>query len=211
MIKHLKRLSALLVALAIFFTAIPASAFYTDEAPIILADNATTQPTVNQAEEDYGEAYVLSEIESKRESNAKYYRMSNGSITAAIYPYDVHFADSNGKYQDIDNTLADGTDENDNVYSSKNNTTLVKFMKKSNENKLYTLNKGEYKIKTAIRNVNKVDAVLTEHIEDTTDNPYALDKLSGQVTYYGILPSIDIQYTYTSTMLKENIILFMTR
>ncbi|MBQ4116947.1 MAG: RICIN domain-containing protein, partial [Clostridia bacterium] len=207
MMKFLKRLSSFVIALAIFFTAIPASAFYTDEDPIILADNATTQPTVNQAEEDYGEAYVLSEIESKRESNAKYYRMSNGSITAAIYPYDVHFADSNGKYQDIDNTLADGTDENDNVYSSKNNTTLVKFMKKSNENKLYTLNKGEYKIKTAIRNVNKVDAVLTEHIEDTTDNPYALDKLSGQVTYYGILPSIDIQYTYTSTMLKENIIL----
>ena len=207
MMKHLKRLSALLIAMAIFFTGIPASAFYLDKETLLLTEPKTQENIAVPSPEPKEEAHILSEITSKRESNAKYYRMSDGSISAAVYPFDVHYADSNGIYQDIDNTLTDGTDDGDNVYASKNNNTLVKFIKKSNQNKLYTLNKGEYKIKTAIKNVNKVDAVITEYKEDTTYNQYALDKLSGQVTYFDILPDIDIQYTYTSTMLKENIIL----
>ncbi len=38
MMKYLKRLSALLIALAIFFTAIPASAFYEDEENVALTE-----------------------------------------------------------------------------------------------------------------------------------------------------------------------------
>lgn len=38
MMKHLKRLSALFIALAIFFTGIPASAFYEDEEALTLTE-----------------------------------------------------------------------------------------------------------------------------------------------------------------------------
>ena len=42
MMKHIKRLSALLIALAIFFTGIPASAFYEDEKAVTLTEEQET-------------------------------------------------------------------------------------------------------------------------------------------------------------------------
>ena len=211
--KHFRQLISMLLAIAIMLTGAPIMAFGA-ESTSALPFEQIAYPEGETAEESAlsETVYAVSEIVSKRESDTKHYRMSDGSITAVVYPYDVHYMDTDGSYKDIDNSFVDDTDGTDGVLSNKSNGTYVKFMKKSNSNKLYTINQNGHKIKVAIEGVEKVDAVLTEYSDrrerKTGDiDDFTLDNIAGQLTYYGILPNTDIQYTYTSTTLKENIIL----
>ena len=48
---------------------------------------------------------VVYEMESKREANAKHFRMSDGSNIAVSYQSDIHYEDEIGQYQEIDNRL----------------------------------------------------------------------------------------------------------
>lgn len=56
---------------------------------------------------------VLWEIEEQRTETEKHFRLANGSDIAVAYAYPVHYKDSAGEYQEIDNTLqlynVDGT------------------------------------------------------------------------------------------------------
>ena len=178
----------------------------------VLANNATTASenavAATKANDSSEEPHIIGEITEKRETNMKHFRMSDGSICAAVYPYEVHYADGNGELSEIDNSLTDEEDGNDNVLSNKKNDTYVKFMKKSNSNKLYTICKEKHQIKVSIEGVAKVSAVTedTEN-EKTSDNPYVLQNLSSQITYYDILENTDIQYNLVAKQLKENIII----
>ena len=48
---------------------------------------------------------ILGEVEELRTENTKHYRHKDGTYTAAIYPEPIHYMDSTGSWQDIDNTL----------------------------------------------------------------------------------------------------------
>ena len=93
--KMLKQFTAIAVSLAIFVTALPWHAYALGkEESNANTDNGRAYLTDAELEgvrEEGSEAYVLSEIESKREPNAKYYRMSDGSIMAAQYSEPVHY------------------------------------------------------------------------------------------------------------------------
>lgn len=81
-----------MAAIGIAVTGIPASAFYLEEYEDgITAEMLAEATSENKGNADTadGEVYALSELKRKRESNVKHYRMSDGSITAAVYPYDV--------------------------------------------------------------------------------------------------------------------------
>lgn len=97
---------------------------------------------------------------------------------AAVYQYDVHY-DENGKWVDIDNTFEEGMDESEAVYQNVKNETFVKFMKKSNENKLYTFTKGDYRIKVSIEGVSKAEGVVPKIVDEETGNePYRLEGIN---------------------------------
>lgn len=151
---------------------------------------------------------IMGEITGKRESNVKHFRMSDGSISAAVYPYEVHYEDEQGMLEDIDNTLEEEDDENDKVLSNKKNETFVKFMKKGNSNKLYTIVQGKNQIKVSIDGVSKAEAEV-EHSEEqnVSGNPYVLQNLSSRVSYADILEHTDIEFKLIGKELKENIIL----
>ena len=51
------------------------------------------------------EAYIVSEVKEKRESNMKHFRMSNGNITAAVYPFDVHYEDDDFYSKRMENNI----------------------------------------------------------------------------------------------------------
>ena len=53
---------------------------------------------------------ILFEIESNRTANSKQFQMSDGTVLEAHYPIDVHYIDSHGTWQNIDNTLAQSRD-----------------------------------------------------------------------------------------------------
>ena len=206
--KNYCRLLALVLSFAIIFTALPVLPSVAEpsaQETVYATDDTDITQTQTQVS---GESYPLYEIIEKRESDTKHFRMSDGSITAAVYPYDVHFKNSEGEFLDIDNSLASENDGNDKVLSNQNNETFVKFMKKSNPNKLYTINKGEHKIKVSIEGVSKVEATEESSTGDIlTDSKYQLKNIGSKITYTDILDNTDIEFTLISTELKENIIL----
>ncbi len=202
------KLLAIVLSIAIIFTALPIIPAVAE--PItqksassnVNTDIGQTQSEISQ------EAYPLFEIIEKREADTKHFRMSDRSITAAVYPYDVHYQNSDGEFLDIDNTLISEKDGSDSVLSNQNNNTFVKFMKKSNPNKLYTFNKGEHKIKVSIDGVSKVEAIQENDTgKILSDSKFELKKIGSKITYCDILNNTDIEYNLFSTNLKENIIL----
>lgn len=48
---------------------------------------------------------IVSEIVSSRDEYQKEYMLSNGQHLLTVYPTAVHYADENGEWQEIDNTL----------------------------------------------------------------------------------------------------------
>lgn len=49
---------------------------------------------------------IVEEVEESRSENTKHFRHADGSFTAAVYSEPVHYLNSSGEWQDIDNSLA---------------------------------------------------------------------------------------------------------
>ena len=199
--KSFRKTLAYLLCILLVFTSLPL---------VATAENATAQNKVenNGVNKPTEEPYIISELIEKRESNIKHFRMSDGSINAVVYSEDVHFIDENNEFIDINNTLNEDSDGTDNIYSNENNIASVKFMKKSNPNKLYTIDKGAHKIKVSIEGVSKVNGVVeTSESDILSKTQFALENIGSKITYSDILENTDFEYTLFSTELKENIIL----
>ena len=164
-----KRLIAVFVSIAMLFTSISLeSVAKTIPLQSSVSSDEMVIPSTTESEDS--DVVIMGELVEKRESNIKHYRMSDGSITAAVYPQEVHYQDENGQFVDINNSLVDDTDGTDKVLATQENEFQVKFMKKSNKNKLYTLNKGKEKITVSIEGVSKVKVKEKEPIELLTDD-----------------------------------------
>ena len=169
MLKMCKRLTAVFVSIAMLFTSISLeSVAKTIHLQSSVSSDEMVIPSTTESEDS--DVVIMGELVEKRESNIKHYRMSDGSITAAVYPQEVHYQDENGQFVDINNSLVDDTDGTDKVLATQENEFQVKFMKKSNKNKLYTLNKGKEKITVSIEGVSKVKVKEKEPIELLTDD-----------------------------------------
>ncbi len=214
MSKTLRCLLSVFIAVALVLTAIPFTAMA--EEIVLPADETATETTLPDdaadaetdmdAESDTQEPYIIGELVEKRESNVKHFRMSDGTINAVYYTQSVHYEDENGDLKDIDNSLDATVDDTDDAFGNKANDFVVKFMKKSNENKLYTLTKGEHKIKVSIDNVSKVDVLITD-VENDDKSPFKIENSTGKAVYRDIFENTDIEYTVVSNNIKENIIL----
>ena len=169
MLRMCKRLIAVFVSIAMLFTSISLESV-AKTIPLESSVSSDAMVTPSTTESQNSEVVVMGELVEKREANIKHYRMSDGSITAAVYPQEVHYQDENGQFVDINNSLVDDTDGTDKVLATQENEFQVKFMKKSNKNKLYTLNKGKEKITVSIEGVSKVKAKEKEPIELLTDD-----------------------------------------
>ena len=74
------------------------------------------------------ESYVLSENIKKREINKKYFNMSDGTILVEQYPVAVHYLDcTTGKYEEIDNSLVETTENGRNYYQNAANDFKIKI------------------------------------------------------------------------------------
>ena len=79
---------------------------------------------VSQEEED--PIVIGEDVDRRDSSNTKYFKMSDGTIKAAVYKDPVLYQDSAGKWQEIDNTLETSDNENDEIsnfngYATKSN------------------------------------------------------------------------------------------
>lgn len=186
------RLLSFVMTILILVVSLPMYAFASgmdSEAEEITVDNTT---------------YVLKELTDRREANVKYYLLSDRTSRAVVYPYDVHYLDENGEWQDIDNTLTLSQGN----YEAKGKTE-VKFAKKSGSTGLVSIKDGGYKIDFTPISALKSTAEITNS-EKTDSRKYddvkLLSGIKSEVLYENIYENTDIQYILKGLSLKENII-----
>ena len=71
---------------------------------LLPAVNAVTTNAVT-VDDGYADSHVVGEVNEERTETGKRFRLADGSYAAVEYGAPVHFADADGSWQDIDNTL----------------------------------------------------------------------------------------------------------
>ena len=149
----------------------------------------------------------MHEVESLREESVKHFKLEDGSYVAAQYNYPVHYADEDGKWQDIDNTLASATGG---VFATPN--ARIKLAKKITGNEtLFALKDGNTKLSFGLIGAAKGTVGTVTNGEDSSSDTELqkmmnLEKLSSSVIYENILPGVDLEYVIDSLNIKENLI-----
>ena len=146
--KH--RILSMVLVLTLVFQLIPATAYAEPEREIAETEEATetggeeagieetsdieeSAPETEESDEtlENTAAEIVSEIVEKREENVKYYRMEDGTVSAAVYPYDVHYRDENGVFHDINNEMYDTDEDGEESYATKKMNFRQSFPKKA--------------------------------------------------------------------------------
>jgi len=161
------------------------------------------------APEEEKPADALCEDTSKRESNVKHFLMSDGSYTMAVYANNVHYKDSAGEWQDIDNTLSEAGSDFTNVGAR------IKFSKKIPGNGgIFTIHENNRKITVSLEGAVKMtEGVVTNGTSACDGNATELQKmtelykLNSKIFYADILNNTDIEYVLNGSNIKENIII----
>lgn len=133
----------------------------------------------------------MNEIEliNKRKIREKHFLKKDGSIIANIYQEPVHFLNSKGYYEEIDNSI----EKKESFYYCKKNIYNIEF---NNESIIKIQNNKKY-LKINIKNINK----------DYMIKYYNKTKLISCFEFLNILKNIDLKYEMNSNIIKENIIL----
>ena len=184
-------------------------------------DSLTVSESLDSPE--YNDDEVMGEIvevNSLREENVKHFRLSDGSYEAVVYPYAVHRKDSNGEWQNIDNSLilqSDGT-----VSKYITSDSRVKFnCSLESDMDLVTLSENGYSISMALledRFLSK-DTLNGESTQITVTNSPKnqfngsladIHSLTSQnnntVVYSNIRANTDIEYELIGNAIKEKIV-----
>jgi len=161
---------------------------------------------------------LVFEVEAMREENVKHFHLGDGSFQAVSYGSAVHRKDADGKWQDIDNTLALQNVKGTNRYSAPNSrvTFADAFSASSN---IMTLRESGYSVSFSLitnEKTNNALAKVSNHEArssqlDLNDATTKLDSLKAidnktSIKYENILNSIDLEYVLISNNIKENII-----
>lgn len=168
------------------------------------------------------DAYAVEEVQERRETDIKHFKMSDGSFTAVKYSEPVHFV-QNGKLVDIDNTLVQQSAVAVNPgYTNSNAEISVVFAPDVTNDDLVSLSIGEYTVKLGyVQNVTAVSAFgtysslyprsvfvpLTQRLDDPKINSL-IDDIStvSNILYTNIEPDVDLEYVLSGGSVKENII-----
>lgn len=147
------------------------------------------------------------EIVSLRDENVKHFQLSDGTYQAVVYGEPVHRLNSDGEWEEIDNSLAEA---NGAIITGD---SRVKFAKKITGNEsIYTLHNGSYKVTVGLLGAQKkvegvvVNSSETEEATTKLEQLIDVDNISSSIIYTDILDGIDIEYIVVSNSIKENII-----
>ena len=149
---------------------------------------------------------VLFEDVSLREESVKHFHLEDGTYLAAQYNYPVHTKDTNGEWQDIDNSLSDSGSE------FSNSNARIKFVKKINgSSELFALHDGNTKLTMSLLGakngtVGEVTNGQDAEADTKLQKMMNLEKLSSKVIYRDVLDGVDLEYVAYSMNVKENII-----
>ena len=147
------------------------------------------------------EADVRTEMIERRTATSKTFLMDDGSYRVAEYGTTIHYADENGIWQEIDNTLSSVSDTDGAGFAVENNAR-VKFANNTASSKLLTVKNGNYQISFGLVGGNKTRAAVVTNPEtpvyDASVTKYeqlsTLSKLLSKVTYPEVFDSTDLEW-----------------
>lgn len=124
------KLLSLFLVLAMLVQMLPVTSFATENEDDTVFTEATAENTV---------VTVLGEVEELREENAKHFRLSDGSFVAVNYGLAVHYEDSDGNWQDIDNSIAE--DAVTQTFNLERDDAIISFASSLTNGKVLTTSK----------------------------------------------------------------------
>ncbi|WP_411681918.1 DNRLRE domain-containing protein [Clostridium thailandense] len=167
------------------------------------------------------ERKILGEIIEKRDKYVKHFLKEDLTFEAAIYDEAVHYL-KGGKWRDIDNSMIETKDEEDNtVFENKDNDFKVRIAKKVKSKGFVIIKEDDYEISWGIDNSldsevkiknsdDRIDRGITKEamsVKEGNIQKRILPKLSSSVGFSNVYPNIDLQYNLKSDALKENVII----
>lgn len=116
--KVVTKLIAIILSILVVVQVAPMSTFAeTIETESEKFEESGYSTEVSQEEED--PIVIGEDVDRRDSSNTKYFKMSDGTIKAAVYKDPVLYQDSAGKWQEIDNTLETSDNEEINMTNSE--------------------------------------------------------------------------------------------
>ena len=167
----------------------------------------------NVSQEEEEPTVIGEDTERRNSENTKYFKMSDGTIKAAMYNDPVLYKDGTGKWQEIDNSL-DSSNEvsNDeasdfNGYETKKNKFKVKFAKNASQKKLVSMKMDNYSVSLSLLNkTKKNNSSMKQEKKAKIEDLTVASKASQKVYYENILPDTNIEYIVNGSGVKENIV-----
>ncbi|MEA4827571.1 MAG: DNRLRE domain-containing protein, partial [Clostridium sp.] len=131
------------------------------------------------------------ETKERRTLNSKTFKEGNGKYSTYVFTENIHFKNSKGELEEIDNTLIENKEKKGIVYKNKANDLKVSFPSKVEKNNPIKVEKDNTYIEML-------------PVEGDFSKSSALDN---KILYSDVLEGIDYQYTVLNSRVKEDIIL----
>ena len=211
MAKKTQRFLSLLLFLAIITSIIPTEALAAKENDTSASANTISIDDAALPDELTADD-VVGEVKSLRTAETKHFKLEDGSYIAVQYETDIHYKDSKGKWQDIDNGLVSNSIEADVIdnYTIKRNNLDINISASSEEKTDLEVNNNKYSVSFNMIGASAAEAKVEdkEKIDDSgLASALELPNISSTVTYAGIQSGVDLQYTMYGNDVKETIVI----
>ncbi len=126
-----------------------------------------TEGSVFESSYSPSPTYVEGEVLDLRSEDGKHFKLSDGSFLSVSYFEPVHYEDSEGKWQDIDNTLV--LDGDKGIYSTKQNgKSRVEFAADLSEGLMTRLSWEDHSVSMSLLTTSEIEDILSgeEEIPD---------------------------------------------
>lgn len=161
---------------------------------------------------------IVYEIEEERSEFSKTFMLDDGSKMVAAYDQPVHYENSSGEWEDIDNSLVKTTEKtvstkdqtgDDTVITNKSSDKDIKFSAAAAEENLVSIEYSSYPISWGYDGIRDVDSKTENEKTSLSGNEKhtTLTNLSSETSYKNVFPSVDLNCHITSTGVKEDIVL----
>lgn len=153
------KLLSLFLVLAMLVQMMPVMSFADDD----------DLPSFSETAPESAVVTVLGEVEELREENIKHFRLSDGTFVAVDYGMAIHYEDSEGSWQDIDNTISQ--DAATQTFNLERDDAIVSFASSLTNGKVLTTSKGDASITMTLLDSDEVNRMLgiEDDIPDETE------------------------------------------
>jgi len=157
---------------------------------------------------------IMCEDVSLREENVKYFLRYDGSYTAAVYEQPVHYLDSDGRWQEYDNSIEESNTwlpDSMREYSAAASDMDIRLSKKAKSNKMISLEDiglswGYESTLNSTAYAPEADGAVAEY-KNKDLRSLSVENMTGTVVYPEIYADIDLEVSITTTGVKEDLIL----